>query len=103
MDASVFSFGFKNGLPVEADLMIDVRFLPNPYYSQSLRPLTGLDRPVIVVPWHYQRNSLSLGLELLDMVMPGYTYRQEFAFYCGRLHGADSMRDRAIARLLQST
>ena len=42
MDVSVFSFGFKNGLPVEADLMIDVRFLPNPYYDPELRPLTGL-------------------------------------------------------------
>ena len=46
MDVSVFSFGFKNGLPVEADLMIDVRFLPNPYYDPELRPLTGLDEPV---------------------------------------------------------
>ena len=37
------SFGFKFGIPMEADLVFDVRFLPNPYYVQELRPRTGLD------------------------------------------------------------
>lgn len=46
MDVSVQSFGFKHGLPMDADLVFDVRFLPNPYYSLQLRPLTGLDAPV---------------------------------------------------------
>lgn len=41
------SFGFKNGLPMDADLVFDVRCLPNPHYDPVLRPLTGLDRPVI--------------------------------------------------------
>jgi UPF0042 nucleotide-binding protein len=41
------SFGFKHGLPVDADLVFDVRCLPNPHYDPLLRPLTGLDRPVI--------------------------------------------------------
>jgi RNase adapter protein RapZ len=41
------SFGFKRGVPLDADFMFDVRALPNPYYDRELRPLTGLDRPVI--------------------------------------------------------
>jgi RNase adapter protein RapZ len=41
------SFGFKHGLPLEADLVFDVRCLPNPYYDPELRPLTGRDQPVI--------------------------------------------------------
>jgi len=40
------SFGFKYGMPVEADFMFDVRFLPNPHWEPKLRPLTGLDQPV---------------------------------------------------------
>jgi UPF0042 nucleotide-binding protein len=40
------SFGFKHGIPLEADFVFDVRFLPNPYFDDSLRPLTGLDPQV---------------------------------------------------------
>lgn len=46
MDVKVTSFGFKHGVPMEADLVFDVRFLPNPYYVPELRPLTGLDAGV---------------------------------------------------------
>ena len=46
MDVRVSSFGFKYGIPMEADLVFDVRFLPNPYYVAELRPMTGLDAPV---------------------------------------------------------
>ena len=46
MDVKVTSFGFKHGVPMEADLVFDVRFLPNPYYVPSLRPFTGLDAGV---------------------------------------------------------
>jgi UPF0042 nucleotide-binding protein len=41
------SFGFKRGVPLDADLVFDVRMLPNPFYDHQLRPLTGLDQPVI--------------------------------------------------------
>ncbi|MCT6867088.1 MAG: RNase adapter RapZ [Gilliamella apicola] len=41
------SFGFKHGLPIDADFVFDVRFLPNPHWDINLRPLTGLDEPVI--------------------------------------------------------
>lgn len=43
---TVLSFGFKYGLPEDADLVFDVRFLPNPFYIEELRPKTGLDQPV---------------------------------------------------------
>ncbi len=43
---TVLSFGFKYGIPSDADLVFDVRFLPNPYYEQALRPFTGNDRSV---------------------------------------------------------
>lgn len=46
MSVTVTSFGFKYGLPLEADLVFDVRFLPNPFYVQELRPQTGLDKGV---------------------------------------------------------
>ena len=46
MAVSVVSFGFKHGVPLEADLVFDVRFLPNPHYVDELRPQTGLDAPV---------------------------------------------------------
>ena len=43
---TVLSFGFKYGIPADADLVFDVRFLPNPYYEDELRPLTGMDESV---------------------------------------------------------
>lgn len=46
MNISVISFGFKRGIPLDSDLMFDVRFLPNPFYEASLKPLTGLDKSV---------------------------------------------------------
>lgn len=46
MSISVTSFGFKYGIPMEADLVFDVRFLPNPFYVDELRSKTGLDAPV---------------------------------------------------------
>jgi len=42
----IVSFGFKHGLPLDVDLVFDVRFLPNPYWDENLRPLSGLDDPV---------------------------------------------------------
>lgn len=74
MDVHVFSFGFKHGLPVEADLMIDVRFLPNPFYDPEMRTLTGLDEKVsnFVIDHPKTREFLDAWFRLLDAVMPGY-------------------------------
>ena len=46
MNVSLVSFGYKHGVPFGADLLFDVRFLPNPHFDPELRPLTGLDEPV---------------------------------------------------------
>ena len=46
LTVNVMSFGFKHGIPLESDLMFDVRFLPNPFYVSELRSLSGLDEPV---------------------------------------------------------
>lgn len=43
---TILSFGFKYGIPADADLVFDVRFLPNPYYVEELKPLTGNDKPI---------------------------------------------------------
>ena len=46
LDVTVMSFGFKYGIPIEADMVLDARFLPNPYYVEELRQKTGMDRDV---------------------------------------------------------
>jgi UPF0042 nucleotide-binding protein len=71
---SVFSFGFKHGMPVDADIIIDVRFLPNPYYEPPLRALTGLTDEVrsFVLEQDETRRFLKSWRELLDVIMPGY-------------------------------
>ena len=55
MNVSVISFGFKYGIPIEADLVFDVRFLPNPFYIAELRHQTGLDAPVYDFVFGYQQ------------------------------------------------
>lgn len=74
MDVHVFSFGFKHGMPVEADLMIDVRFLPNPFYDPEMRTMTGLDAKVsnFVIDHPKTQDFLKAWWQLLDAVMPGY-------------------------------
>ena len=74
LDVHVFSFGFKYGMPVEADLVMDVRFLPNPYYDPEMRALTGMDEKVSSFDLgRPETKSLLKGwYELLDAVMPGY-------------------------------
>lgn len=74
MEVHVFSFGFKYGMPEEADLMIDVRFLPNPYWDPDMRRLTGKDERVrsFVLDHPQTRSFLDAWEHLLDCVMPGY-------------------------------
>lgn len=74
MEVSVFSFGFKHGMPVEADLMIDVRFLPNPFYDPEMRTLTGNDPLVrdFVLGNPTTEQFLDAWYRLLDVAMPGY-------------------------------
>ena len=55
MTVNVTSFGFKYGLPLEADLVLDVRFMPNPFYIEDLRPKTGLDAAVSDYVFSFQQ------------------------------------------------
>ena len=71
---TIITFGFKNGPPREADLVLDVRFLPNPHYREDLRPLTGRDPSVVeyveagdIAGEFYDRL-----FPLLDFVLPAY-------------------------------
>ncbi|PWF99439.1 RNase adapter RapZ [Levilactobacillus bambusae] len=70
----VLSFGFKYGLPIDADIVMDVRFLPNPYYIPELKELTGLDTPVYdyVMKQAQTEDFYQRLLEMLVSVMPGY-------------------------------
>lgn len=74
MEVSIFSFGFKHGMPVEADLMIDVRFLPNPFYDPVMRTLTGKDQLVadFVLNNPTTEKFMEAWQRLLDVAMPGY-------------------------------
>ncbi|MGT2715788.1 RNase adapter RapZ [Streptococcus respiraculi] len=70
----VISFGFKYGLPLDADLVFDVRFLPNPYYQVDLRNLTGLDEPVFnyVMAHDESEEFYRHLLGLIEPILPGY-------------------------------
>jgi UPF0042 nucleotide-binding protein len=71
---TILTFGFKNGPPSDADLTLDVRFLPNPHYVDELRPLTGLDEPVR----EYVESGTQAGefygrlMPLLEFLLPAY-------------------------------
>ncbi|MCP8617643.1 RNase adapter RapZ [Salirhabdus salicampi] len=68
------SFGFKHGVPIDADLVFDVRFLPNPHYIDSMRSLTGLDSDVFeyVFKWTETQTFLSKLTDLLEFMLPQY-------------------------------
>lgn len=68
------SFGFKYGLPIDADIVMDVRFLPNPHYIPELRPLTGQDQSVYdyVMSFPETEAFYTRFIDLLQNVMPGY-------------------------------
>ena len=74
LNITVMSFGFKHGIPLEADLVFDARFLPNPYYVDELRPLCGLDRPVAEFVFSYQqtRTFMEKLEDLIDYLLPLY-------------------------------
>ena len=71
---SLTSFGFKYGLPADADMVIDVRFLPNPYYVPELTELCGLDQSVAdyVLDCDVTRSFLQKYLDLLIFLLPNY-------------------------------
>jgi UPF0042 nucleotide-binding protein len=71
---SIMSFGFKNGIPADADLVFDVRFLPNPFYVESLKKLTGNDKPVrdYVMSFPEAGQFMEKLEDMISFLIPGY-------------------------------
>ena len=71
---TVLSFGFKYGLPAEADLVFDARFLPNPFYVDELREKSGLDQPVrdYVFSFQQTRTFMDQFEAMLEFLIPLY-------------------------------
>jgi UPF0042 nucleotide-binding protein len=94
---TVMSFGFKNGLPPAADLVFDVRFLPNPHYVDALRPRTGVDPDVrdYVMDNDDARAFIARLEQLLDFLLP--RYRAELKSYLTLAIGCTGGRHRSVA------
>ncbi len=94
---TVMSFGFKYGLPVDADLVVDCRFLPNPHWVPELRPRTGLDPQVsdYVLSQHGAKEFLDRYVELTRIVFAGY--RQEGKRYVTLAVGCTGGKHRSVA------
>ena len=94
---TVMSFGFKHGIPLEADLVFDVRFLPNPFYVEDLRPLCGLDRPVAEYVFrHAQTREFLEKLEDMIAFLLPY-YREEGKLALTVAIGCTGGRHRSVA------
>jgi UPF0042 nucleotide-binding protein len=74
IEVEIITFGFKFGIPLEADLVFDVRFLNNPYWVPDLKPLSGLQPPVreYVLRQPRARRFLEIVEELLELTLPAY-------------------------------
>ncbi|HOQ23456.1 MAG TPA: RNase adapter RapZ [Bacillota bacterium] len=82
---TVVSFGFKNGLPLDADLVFDVRFLPNPHYVESLRALNGNTEEVAnyVLKWPVTTRFLSKLYDLMEFLIPYYVQEGKTSLLLG--------------------
>jgi UPF0042 nucleotide-binding protein len=103
------SFGFKYGIPVDADLVADLRFLPNPYWDPKLKELTGLDSAVndYVVASDQAQDFLTKYAELIELVEDGYLREGKrfvtIAMGCtGGKHRSVAMAENLSARLVKS-
>jgi RNase adapter protein RapZ len=97
MQLTLLSFGYKHGLPLDADLVFDCRFLPNPHWIEDLRPLTGLDPAVrdYVLEQPAARDFLPRLVELLGQLLPAYT--AEGRAYLTIALGCTGGRHRSVA------
>lgn len=105
---NVVSFGFKYGVPKEADLVFDVRFLPNPYFDEELRPLSGLDEAIADYVFGndaaktFRQNLLHFIQETLPLYELEGRYRLTIAVGCtGGRHRSVATAD-ALAKLLKN-
>ena len=102
MGVNVISFGFKYGIPLEADLVFDVRFLPNPYYIAELRHQTGLDKPVYDFVFGYQetRDFMTHLENLISFLLPKYVEEGKTMLVIGIGCTGGQHRSVAITRAL---
>lgn len=107
--ATIMSFGFKYGIPVDADLVADMRFLPNPYWDENLRELTGLDEAVndYVVGQPEAQAFLDNYASLISLVEDGYIREGKrfvtIAIGCtGGKHRSVAMVENLSARLVKN-
>lgn len=107
--ATVMSFGFKYGIPVDADMVADLRFLPNPYWDPELKELTGLDAAVndYVVSQSEAQDFLAQYAAIVNLVEDGYIREGKrfvtIAMGCtGGKHRSVAMAENLSARLVKS-
>lgn len=106
--ATVLSFGFKYGVPIDADVVLDARFLPNPHWVDELQPQTGLDADVndYVLKFPQAREFLDRATGLLDLMAAGYLQEGKryvtIAVGCtGGKHRSVTMAENLAARLVR--
>lgn len=103
---NIKSFGYKRGIPIEADLVLDMRFIPNPYYLPSLKKLTGNNKKVssYVLRQKVTQDFIKAELEMLEMLIPAYIkegkYHLNIAFGCtGGQHRSVATADEVAKEL----
>lgn len=108
MNVMVLSFGFKYGIPEDADLLFDVRFLPNPYYVLELRPLSGNDKLIRDYVMKYEEATIFLDKidDMLNFLIPNYIKEGKnslvIAIGCtGGKHRSVTIANEIYSRLLQ--
>jgi RNase adapter protein RapZ len=96
-EITVISFGFKYGVPLDADLVFDVRFLPNPHFVPELKDMTGNDQPVVeyLNKSEEARETVRRFCELLDFLMP--LYQREGKSYVTVAVGCTGGKHRSVA------
>ena len=106
MMISVLSFGFKYGIPVDSDLVFDVRFLPNPYYVEGLRAKTGNDKEIQDYVMQFQEANVFLDKleDMLEFLIPNYIkegkYRLVIAIGCtGGKHRSVTLANKLYERM----
>ncbi len=97
LQVSVMSFGFKHGIPIDVDIVFDVRFLPNPHWDEDLRPLTGRDEPVsqFVMSNPLTQQFVAKVEDLLELILPAYA--AEGRSYLTVAIGCTGGRHRSVA------
>lgn len=101
---TVTAFGYKYGLPMDADLVFDVRFLPNPYYVEELRPLSGLDAPVydFVLGSDGAKRFMELLEPMLKFLLPLYSEEGKYTLNIAVGCTGGRHRSVAVARAVES-